>query len=576
MKWIALAVLALIAGVAGFISVSLPPHPAPLPPGDATSRVRGAIHIHTQRSDGTGTIDGIAAAAARAGLQFIVITDHGDATREPDAPVYRSGVLVIDAVEISTDGGHVVALGLPKSPYPLAGDARDVVEDVARLGGMSIAAHPGSDKPQLRWVEWAAPFNGIEWLNLDSEWRDERPAQLVRALLTYPFRHVETLGSVLDRPETVLRRWDVLTGRRQVVALAAADAHARLSLRGDGDEYDSVGVLHVPAYEQVFRAFSITVGPVAMTGDAAADARTVVDAVRRGHVYSSIEALAGPAAMTFTAARETVSTGTPSRRSFVRAAAGDVVPVGAGELTLSLASNAPPGARIVLWKNGQAQPAVTGAAQTWTVPGRERGVYRVELQLAAAPGDAPVPWVLSNPIYVGDPAEATIAPRLPASEFASQYENGFATDWTVETSPRSKAALDVAPAVGGTQLSMRWALGGTRSESPYAALVMPAGPALSGYDRLMFTARATTPMRLSVQIRVPTGSQGERWQRSVFLDDTARDIAVFFDEMTPKGATTERRPVLSNVRDVLFVVDTVNTKPGASGQIWIDDVKYGR
>jgi hypothetical protein len=146
----------------------------------------------------------------------------------------------------------------------------------------------------------------------------------------------------------------------------------------------------------------------------------------------------------------------------------------------------------------------------------------------------------------------------------------------VETSTRSRAALDVVRALGGTQLSMRWALGGTMSESPYAALVMPAGPAFSGYDRLLFSARASTPMRVSVQIRVPAGEQGERWHRSVYLDAAGRDVTVFFDDMTPRGRTTQRRPVLSNVRDVLFVVDTVNTKPGASGQIWIDDVKYGR
>ena len=62
----------------------------------------------------------------------------------------------------------------------------------------------------------------------------------------------------------------------------------------------------------------------------------------------------------------------------------------------------------------------------------------------------------------------------------------------------------------------------------------------------------------------------------MFVDEAGRDVAVFFDDMTPRGPTVQRRPVLSNVRDVMFVVDTVNTKPGAAGQIWIDDVKYGR
>ena len=30
---------------------------------------------------------------------------------------------------------------------------------------------------------------------------------------------------------------------------------------------------------------------------------------------------------------------------------------------------------------------------------------------------------------------------------------------------------------------------------------------------------------------------------------------------------------LADVRDVLFVVDTINTRPGVSGQLWLDEVK---
>ena len=115
--------------------------------------VRGASHIHTVRSDGAGTPESAAAAAARAGLDFIILTDHGDGLRAPDPPRYVEGVLVIDAVEISTTGGHYVALGLDRAPYRLAGEPRDVVEDVHRLGGFGVAAHPDSPKAQLQWKD---------------------------------------------------------------------------------------------------------------------------------------------------------------------------------------------------------------------------------------------------------------------------------------------------------------------------------------------------------------------------------------------------------------------------------------
>ena len=168
----------------------------------SSTTVRGSFHIHTNRSDGSGSPDAVAAAAARAGLQFIVLTDHGDGTRKADAPQYREGVLVIDAVEISTQAGHYIAIGIPQAPYPLRGDGRDVVEDVRRLGGFGIVAHPDSAKPGLRWHDWNAEFDGLEWLNADTEWRDERSIQLARALARYRFRPAETLASLLDRPDT--------------------------------------------------------------------------------------------------------------------------------------------------------------------------------------------------------------------------------------------------------------------------------------------------------------------------------------------------------------------------------------
>ena len=542
---------------------SLPPPPraltdrATLPPA-----ARGAIHVHTRRSDGSGTPDQIAAAAARAGLKFVVLTDHDDGSSEPTRPYYRSGVLLIEASEISTDQGHIVALGLPRAPYPLGGEARDVIEDIARLGGVSIAAHPGSEKTGLQWSEWTAPFDGLEWINGDSEWRDEAAFRLAGALFTYPFRKAETLAALLDRPEPILRRWDELTTHRRVVGLAAGDAHARVGLLSGEPDDRSLGV-HLPSYEAMFRAFSIVVSPLTLTGDPRRDAVAVIDGIREGHVYSAIDALAAPAAMAFSA---------DSGRT--RLWGGDIVPAAARDIELQVESTAPDDARVVLLKNGEEHASAAGGRLQQMVPA-ERAVYRAEIHLPGVPGRPPVPWMVSNPIYVGFGRSDRPPDRPAATRFATLYENGQPADWTVETSPRSQGVLNVVPAAGGTQLSMRFGLGGTLSESPHVALVAPAGT-LSGYDRLTFTARADPPMRLSVQLRVPTSPDGERWRRSVYLDEKGRQVTMFFDDMTPAGPTSQPRPNLPLVHAVMFVVDTVNTKPGAAGQVWIDDVKYGR
>lgn len=545
--------------------LTLPPRSLLLPvPGGQTVPVRGVIHVHTRRSDGTGTVDDVARAAARAGMQFVILADHGDVTRGADRPAYRSGVLCIDAVEISTTGGHVMAFGLDRAPYPLGGEARDVVEDIARLGGMAIPAHPESNKPGLRWTEWTAPFAGLEWLNGDSEWRDESAATLARVLLAYPARGAEALGLLLDRPDDILRRWDTLTEQRRVTAVAGSDAHARLGLRSLGEPYDRSASLPLPGYEQVFRTFSIALPQLRLTGNPDEDARAVIAEIRAGHVYSTIDALARPALLTFTAS------------------SGDAQLMAGDEfqprdpVTFRVATNAPGRAEIRFLKNGQVAAATRTATLEQTVSPMP-AVYRVEVQLPGAPGGHPIPWIVSNPIYLraaGQPP--AVAQRSAPTSVAVQYANGPATGWRIEKSERASAALDVVGALGGTQLLMRYALAGTPAEGPFVAFVMPPGEQLPHNDRLIFSARADHPMRLSVQVRASQASALERWQRSVYLDDMPRTITVFFDDMTPVGTARGEHPSLDRVESVLFVVDTVNTKPGTSGQIWMDDVKYGR
>jgi hypothetical protein len=50
---------------------------------------------------------------------------------------------------------------------------------------------------------------------------------------------------------------------------------------------------------------------------------------------------------------------------------------------------------------------------------------------------------------------------------------------------------------------------------------------------------------------------------------------VVFRDMKPAGATATDAPPLENVRSILFVVDTTNTKPGSSGRLWIRTAALG-
>jgi hypothetical protein len=474
-------------------------------------------------------------------------------------------------VEVSTTGGHLVALGLGQAPYPLGGEPRDVLDDVVRMSGFAIAAHPDSAKPELRWSDWTVPLAGLEWLNADSEWRDEGPWTLLHSLLTYPARPAESVAALFDRPDGVIRRWDTLTQTRQVVAVAAADAHARIGLRSLGEPDDRDIALRVPSYLAMFRTFSIVLPDVALRADAGRDAASVLAAIEAGQLYARIDAVASPGSVMFTAI---------SGRN--RASAGGVLALD-GPVMLRIAADAPPDAVTVLLRNGNILQ--TGAQLLETMVPAESAVYRVEIQLPGAPGHPPIPWMMSNPIYVGrsnGPAAASpppqAAPGTPVARTPAViiYDNAESPGGSVEQSNMSHAAIDVVPAIGGgRQLLFRYAVGGRLSEGPYAAIRFPI-PSLTQSDRVTLTARADHPMRLSVQLRVPDGGLGQRWQRSIYLDETNRALDIRLADMTPMAAGQPRQVPLAAIDSLLFVVDTVNTKPGGSGTVWLDAIRFER
>ncbi len=281
---------ALVVAVIVLVGLGLPPARLTLEPSFADGTIAGILHVHTNRSDGRSTPDQVAAAAARAGLKFLIFTDHGDATRSPDPPTYRSGVLCLDAVEISTEDGHYLALDMPAAPYRLGGDARGVVEDDKRLGGFGVVAHPNSPKADLSWDAWDAPFDGIEWLNPDTSWRLKvrEPGwrsrwNIVAALTGYAFRPAETIAHLLGGTDLGVSRWESFAHRRRVVLLAGADAHARLALTSAEPRSRRIS-LPLPGYEASFRTLSLHARlDRPLTNDATHDATTVMQAFRRGH-----------------------------------------------------------------------------------------------------------------------------------------------------------------------------------------------------------------------------------------------------------------------------------------------------
>jgi hypothetical protein len=552
---------AFAAAVVVLVALSLPPAQLALDAPFIDGTVPGIIHVHTKRSDGRGTVEEVAAVAARVGLKFVVFTDHGDGTRAPEPPQYRSGVLCLDGVEISTAGGHYLALDMPAAPYPLGGEARDVVEDVKRLGGFGIVAHPESPKPELRWSAWESPFDGIEWVNPDSSWRVHLQRgwrsrlSVIEALMAYPVRSEEAVARLLGGTTLRMDRWNALTRTRKVVALSGVDAHASLSL-GSGDRFEGGFSLPIPSYEASLRTLSAHAQiERPLTGDAISDATAIFEALRRGHVYTAIDGLATQPAFQFTA--------THSRQ---KAEQGDTIDA-AEPVTLLVKSNAPPAFTTSIWRDDIIVNSAPNQRELRQIVDKP-GVYRVEIDAPSSEG--PLPWIVSNPIYLGmtyHPAEPERKRPVAASQ--PLFDGSTLSGWWTESDATSKVTVDVASTATGATLRVRFALATGPSSSQYAGLAAKVPSGVS-YDRVKLAVSADRVMRMSVQLRA--GSSAPRWRRSVYVDQVEREHTIYFDHMTPVGETPSPHPPPNSAGDVLLVVDTLNVQPGSSGTLWFKSV----
>src|SRR5262249_28791811 len=363
----------------------------------------------------------------------------------------------------------------------------------------------------------------------------------------------EVIASLIQ-PGRAVEQWTTMLRRRRVVAIAGVDAHAKLAPR-NADPGDSTLALPFPGYEPSFRVLSVHVHTERpLSGDAAADGRKLMRAIRAGPLYTAVDAVATPASFEFTATND-------------RATVHEGDELGAGEsITLRVHTNAPSAFTTTVWKNA-APLSDNHHEQDFTVGTTgDPAVYWVETRATGQKN--PLTWIRSNPIYVRGPEPADRAPARPASTLEQPIFDGKSdAGWRVEHDPTSLAAVDPAPIVGGAELRFRFGLSGGTPGGQVAALVCDTPKGVAPHDRISFSIRAERPMRISVQLRAPDGVR--RWERTVFVDPTTREYTLSFDDFRPVRPATESRPDLSTIGGVLFVVDANHTKPATSGRIWL-------
>ena len=561
-RW--LAIILLLAGTV-LVWRIVAWHPLSVPDTAVTDRfvrVSGVAHIHTTHSDGGGTVADIEAAAAAAGLDFVIVTDHNSLAAKPREGYGDTGVLTIVGTEISNHEGHLLAVGLPAPTYRFSGDGLDTLRDLDDLGSLSFAAHPESPREDLRWTGWNLPGDwGIEILNGDSQWRAAGWTSLLATALLYPLNSDYSLLRLLRRP-AALSRWDDLLARRHAPAIAGADAHGTLR--------PAAATLPLPTYEAVFRiAQNYVLLEQPLSGNAPADTAAILAALARGRAYIGVGALAPADRFFFLAERD------GSRWTM-----GDTVASG-GPVQLQAGGARPANARITLYRNGVTVATADGPLDTRVT---EPGVYRVEVQV---PG-WDVPWVVSNPIYVltePERARRARAAELPAPVVAEAAAilDSFDRDSTFVATADDSTRQDVQfiDPDGGpdgssvARIAFRLGEPSTEHPSPFASLASYQSRDLAGRNGLVFSLRSDDTYRFWVQVRDrnPETLEGtESWFASVKTGNAWRTVTLPFNRLRSVDPNTDGTLDLADIEALVFLVAIGAVPPGTEGIIWIDDL----
>lgn len=345
------------------------------------------LHMHTRYSDGSGLHKDIAAAALKAGVDVVIVTDHNILVQgfEGYYKDKNKKLLMLIGEEVHDQArdpqkNHLLVFGANRELATFAANPQNLINQVREAGGICFLAHPDDpeakafNETDISWEDWSVQnYTGIELWNALSELKTVVPTKLHGAFYAF------FPAFVANQPiPNTLKKWDeLLTAGNKVVAIGGSDAHA-LDMH--------MGPIHriIFPYEFHFRTVNthaLLSGP--LTGDVSIDRSLIYKAFAAGHCFVGYDLPAPTRGFRFSAQGKEGSV-----------IMGDEISAKNG---VTLQAKLPSSADIILlkdglpiqtWKNQQACTYIT------TAP----GVYRIEAYrsyLGKRRG-----WIYSNPIYV--------------------------------------------------------------------------------------------------------------------------------------------------------------------------------
>jgi len=345
------------------------------------------IHIHSTYSDGQGTYSVIAAAAAQAGLDVIIVTDHNIWVKGLEGYYESAGkrVLVLTGEEVHNQDrypqkNHMLVLGAELEVATFASDPQELLDTIRQRGGLAFLAHPDEmdlkivGETDITWVDWdVTGYSGFELWNHMSEMKTVSRTMLDLILNILIPERIAT-GATL----ATLERWDrALTTGLHLSVIGGADAHATKYKLGP----ISKTILPYAFHFNSINNHLLLTEP--LNGDLAHDKALIYAALRNGASFIGYDLPASTHGFSFTISNEETTAAIGETLTLTRGATVQV--------------RLPFPAQFRLIRNGQVIHQST-SLQHLAYPLVEPGAYRVECHLNFQGKTRG--WIYSNPIYV--------------------------------------------------------------------------------------------------------------------------------------------------------------------------------
>lgn len=341
----------------------------------------GCLHVHTKHSDGTGTVENVAAAARRAGIDFVAVNDHAHMSRalNREEEDFYGDVFVMMDLEVGVRYHHYLAFDCRRMPrWDLAG-GQEIIDEVKAAGGFGFLAHPFEKGMPLEgfvaytWNDLdVTGFTGVCIWNFSSRWK-ERIAGVASGLLFIAFKSIFLKGP----GRRTMDFWDRSCAGRRVVALGGADAHHKRY------GFGPFGIRPL-TYDYLLGAITVHIlSDVPFPKQPGQARRVICRALREGSLFVANDRIGPSRGFRFYYEPD----------EGPRCQMGEEAVFRPGRIYVEV----PLEGEIRLFRDGSPVESVRGASlrRRVDVP----GVYRVEVHRRVGLFGAR-PWIFSNPVYL--------------------------------------------------------------------------------------------------------------------------------------------------------------------------------